>query len=208
MKQREWDTIQQSRFPERLKRQFAFLTEIDQMKSILRRTLLADGSRRENDAEHSWHFAVMAMVLEEYAPPDMNMLRVLKMALVHDLVEVYAGDTFAYDVEGYRDKAEREKQAADRLFGLLPVDQGRDLRELWKEFEAMETTEAMYAAAIDRIQPLLNNYYTEGHTWRSGQVTLVQVRARLAPVRKSIPQIGEFFDFLLEDSLKKGFIQE
>lgn len=208
MKNHGIQTISQSPFPERLKKQLVFLAEIEEMKLILRRNLLADGSRRENDAEHSWHFALMAMVLEEYAQPGLDISRVVRMALVHDLVEVYAGDTFAYDVVGYEDKEEREQQAADRLFGLLPEEQGSMFRALWEEFEKMKTPEAQYAAAIDRLQPLLNNYYTGGHTWQFGAVTLSQVRARMEPIGRSMPLLGEFVEYLLQDCLRQGYLKE
>ena len=136
----------------RLQKQLRFLVEVDQMKNVLRQTLLVDKSRRENDAEHSWHFALMAMLLSEYADGSkVDFYRVLRMALVHDLIEVYAGDTFAYDKKGNEDKEEREKKAADKLFGMLPEDQGKEIRDLWEEFDQMETPDAQYAASIDRL---------------------------------------------------------
>lgn len=146
----------------RLERQLRFLTEIDKAKLILRRTLLTDGSRRENDAEHSWHLAVMAAVLQEHAREPFSMERVLKMTLIHDLVEIYAGDTFAFDTAANAGKEDRETAAADRLFALLPPDQGQELRALWEEFDAMETADARYAAALDRLQPFLHNLCTQG----------------------------------------------
>jgi len=153
---------------DRLDRQLAFIAEIDAMTHVLRRTLHVDGSGRENDAEHSWHLAVMAMLLGEYAEgsPDIN--RAIKMALVHDLVEIYAGDTFAYDAEGNTTKAQREKESADRLFSHLPDDQGAELRSLWEEFDAEESADARFAACMDRIQPFLHNTLTDGATWRGG----------------------------------------
>ena len=189
----------------RFEQQLLFLKEIEGMKQILRQTMLADYSRRENDAEHSWHFAVMAMILAEYADPEVNLCRVLKMALVHDLVEVYAGDTFAYDEQGNRDKEQREQQAADRIFGMLPEDQGKELRSLWEEFDAMKTKDALYAACIDRLQPFINNYYTQGHTWRRGGVTPQQVYQRMEPVKRGTPKLWEFVEFVIEDGKRKGY---
>lgn len=190
---------------ERFQQQLQFLKEIDGMKNILRQTMLVDYSRRENDAEHSWHFAVTAMILAEYADEEVDLFRVLKMALVHDLVEVYAGDTFAYDVKGNEDKEAREKEAADRIFGLLPADQGQELRSLWEEFDAMETRDALFAACMDRLQPFINNYFTQGHTWRRGNVTPPQVYKRLEPVKYGAPKLWEFVEFVIEDSIKKGY---
>ena len=193
----------------RFEQQLAFLTEVDKMKNVLRQTLIADGSRRETDAEHSWHFALMAMVLYEYCDcPHVNLNRVLKMALVHDLVEVYAGDTFAYDEEGNRDKLKRETEAADKLFGLLPEDQGVEYRKLWEEFDAMETPDALYAASIDRLQPLLNNLLTQGHTWKLGHVTSQQVYQRMAPIRQGAPELWSFVEYAVNDSIQKGYLAQ
>ena len=141
----------------RLKQQLRFAIEVDKMKNILRRTVLMDESRRETDAEHSWHFAMIAMLFFEYAGEGVNQERVLKMALVHDLVEIYAGDTFAFDEQANVNKDMRERQSADKLFTQLPASQGMELRSLWEEFDAMETPDARYAAAIDRLQPFLSN---------------------------------------------------
>src|SRR5262249_50705513 len=147
---------------DRLARQIAFIIEIDKAKQVLRQTLLMDGSRLENDAEHSWHLAVMALLLAEYAGEAVDLLRVLKMVLIHDLVEIDAGDTFVYDVEALATRREREERAADRIFGLLPADVEEEFRALWEEFEAQATPEARFAAALDRLQPLLHNYHTGG----------------------------------------------
>ena len=190
---------------ERFEKQLRFLKEIDGMKNVLRQTMLVDYSRRENDAEHSWHFAVTAMILAEYGDKEVDLFRVLKMALVHDLVEVYAGDTFAYDVKGNEDKEEREQAAADQIFGLLPEEQGQELRSLWEEFDAMETRDALYAACIDRLQPFINNYFTQGHTWRRGNVKPEQVYKRMEPVKYGAPELWKFVEFVIEDSMKKGY---
>ena len=193
---------------DRLNKQIQFLIEVDKMKTILRQTLLVDKSRRENDAEHSWHFALMAMVLHEHADQTkVNLSRVIKMALVHDLIEIYAGDTFAYDEAGNESRNEREQAAANRLFGLLPSDQSGEIRGLWEEFETMETPDACYAAAIDRLQPLINNYMTEGHTWKLGNVKSDKVYKRMAVIEAAAPELWLFVANLIETSIEKGYLQ-
>lgn len=193
----------------RLEQQMRFLVEVDKMKSVYRRTILIDKTRRESDAEHSWHFALMAMLLAEYADPEkVDCARVIRMALVHDLIEIYAGDTFAYDVQGNQDKRQRETEAADKLFALLPEDQAAEIRALWEEFDAMETTDAQYAAAIDRLQPFLNNYLTQGHTWGLGGVKSAQVYERMDPIRVALPEVWPFVDKMIQESIEKGYLEE
>lgn len=192
---------------ERFAKQLAFLVEIDKMKTIFRRTRLITENRRENDAEHSWHFALTALVLLEYAKDDVDINHVLRMALVHDLVEVYAGDTFAYDEKGYADKEQRELAAADKIFGLLPHEQGAELRALWDEFEAFTTKEACYANAIDRLQPFINNYKTQGHTWREGGVTSAKVYRRMDAVRLYAPELWPFIVYVIDDAIEKGYLR-
>lgn len=189
--------------------QMSFLVEIDQMKTILRRNLIADGSKRENDAEHSWHFAMMAMVLQEYAAEkeQIDFDRVLRMALVHDLVEVYAGDTFCYDKEGNQSKEQREQEAADKLFGMLPEEQGLAYRQLWEEFDAMNTPDSRYAAAIDRLQPFVLNYLTNGHTWKLGNVESAQVYQRVGPVKEALPELWDTVVKMVEDAIRKGLMR-
>ena len=192
----------------KLKQQLQFLTEVDKMKSVSRQTLLADKSRAETDAEHSWHFALMAMTLFEYVGFDgVDINRVIKMALVHDLIEIYAGDTFAYDVKGNENREERENEAADKLFSLLPSEQKAEYRALWEEFDRMDTPDAMYAAAVDRFQPLLNNYLTDGHTWVKHAVTTDQVYKRMAPIETALPELWEFVEYVIRDSCEKGYIK-
>lgn len=185
--------------PDRLSRQASFLTEADKLKRVLRRTLIADGSRRENSAEHSWHLALTAMVLREYAAEPVNFTRVLEMLAAHDLVEIDADDTFAYDVEGNRTRAERERRAADRLFALLPEDLGADLRALWEEFEAHRTAESRFANAVDRIQPMLQNLATDGGTWRIYHPTREQVLRRMDPVRTALPALWPFVQSAIDE---------
>jgi putative hydrolase of HD superfamily len=167
----------------RLPRQLEFIVEVDRLKGVLRQARLVDGSRFENSAEHSWHLALMAMLLDEYADPGTDVRRTIEMVLVHDIVEIDAGDTFAYDVDGNADRAEREAAAADRLFALLPADQAGRLRALWDEFEAGTTAEARYALALDRLQPLLQNVFAGGGSWLARRVTRKQVLARMQPIR-------------------------
>ena len=192
---------------EKIKKQIEFIITIDEMKNVLRRNLVADGSRRENDAEHSWHLAVMAMILEEYSADKVDISRVLKIALVHDLVEVYAGDTFAYDVKGNEDKLDREIMAAEKLFGMLKDGQGDEIRALWDEFEAKETPESKYANAIDRLQPLLLNYLTNGHTWKLGDVHAPQILQRMDIIRTATPELWHIVEGIISTSIEAGLLK-
>ena len=190
----------------RLDQQLAFVLEIDKLKTILRQTLLTDSSRRENSAEHSWHLAIMSVLLAEYATEPVDMLRVIKMLLVHDLIEIDAGDTFAYDVAGNVGRAEREEHGAERIFGLLPEEQGRELRALWEEFDAFKTPESKYANALDRLQPLLHNARTEGGTWRIHSVARDQVYRRMEPIRSALPELWPMVTRIIEDACARGWI--
>lgn len=190
----------------RLTQQIQFIIEIDKLKLILRQTLLTDASRQENSAEHSWHLALMAIVLAEYAPSGVDQLRALKMLLIHDLVEIDAGDTFCYDVQANENKAAKEELAALRLFGLLPADQADEMRELWQEFEARKTPTAKFAAALDRIQPLLHNQLTSGGTWRIHNITRDKVMKRIAPVETGAPELWFFIQQLIEDCVAAGYL--
>ena len=191
----------------RLEQQLSFIIEIDKLKTVIRQSLLIDMSRRENTAEHSWHLAVMATVLMEYAKEPVDVLRAIKMLLVHDIVEVDAGDTFAYDTAGYTDKDEREQKAAQRIFGLLPSEQGRELRELWEEFEARQTAESKYANALDRLQPLLHNSRTQGGTWRIHNVTKDKVIKRMEPIKIGMPEIYPMVEKIIEEACAAGWIR-
>ena len=163
---------------ERLQQQIAFLMEIDKVKNIFRQTYLADGERKENDAEHSWHIALMAVLLQEHAEEEVDLLKVMTMVLIHDLVEIDAGDTYAYDEEAKKTQREREVKAADRIFGMLPDDQGKRFRELWEEFEARETKEAKFARTMDNLQPMMLNAATDGKAWVEHAVHLSQIMKR------------------------------
>ena len=192
----------------RLDQQLKFTAEIDRMTSVYRRTLLISGERSENDAEHSWHIAVMALLFKEYCVEEPSVERAIKMCVVHDLIEIYAGDTFAYDVSGNASKADRENEAADRLFAQLPSEQGAEIRALWEEFDAMETVDAKYAACLDRIQPFLHNTLTEGHTWRDGGAVRSQVEKRMTVVREFMPEVYKWISSNLDRSVERGWINE
>jgi putative hydrolase of HD superfamily len=193
--------------PERLAAQLEFIIEIDKLKTVLRRTWLLDRSRRENSAEHSWHLALMAVLLAEYGPATLDLPRVIKMILVHDLVEIDAGDTFCYDQAAVLDQQERERRAADRLFSLLPADLESELRGLWEEFESRASAEARFAAALDRLQPVLHNYTTGGGTWREHRVTREQVVARNSPMGDGAPELWEYARSLIDDAVARGLIE-
>ena len=190
----------------RLDQQLLFTAEIDKMTSVMRHTLLIDKSRRENDAEHSWHIGVMAMLLEEYAAAPVNVGRAVQMCLVHDLIEIYAGDTFAFDTEGNKSKEEREKAAADRLFAMLPEEQGAMIRSLWEEFDAMETNDAKYASCMDRLQPFLHNTLTDGHTWVEGSPGRAMIEAREGIVKEFMPEVYKWVEKNIENGIEKGWI--
>ncbi|MEB3212073.1 MAG: HD domain-containing protein [Leptolyngbyaceae bacterium] len=191
---------------DRFKQQLQFIIEIDKLKSILRQTLLMDGSRRENSAEHSWHIALMAVLLAEYAPEPVDVLRVMQMLLIHDIVEVDAGDTFCYDAEGHQDKAEREAAAAKRLFGLLPTDQRDTFHRLWHEFEDGETVEAQFAAALDRMQPFLHNQQTQGGTWRLHGIRRSQVIDRMMPIKQGMPDVWSWIETAIDECVEAGYL--
>lgn len=191
----------------RLERQLAFIVEADRLKSVLRRTTLCDGSRQENSAEHSWHLALMATVLSEHADPAVNVARVMRMVLVHDLVEIDAGDTFAYDVAANVGREARERVAAERIFGLLPTEQGDELRTLWSEFEAQSTPDARAAAALDRLQPLLNNHQSGGGSWRLHGVSRAQVLRRMEPIRTGLPAVWPSVLDIVERNCELGYIR-
>ncbi len=191
---------------DRLDDQLRFTLEIDRLKGVLRRTYLLDGTRRENSAEHSWHVAVMAAVLAEHANEAVDVGRVVRMLLVHDVVEVDAGDTFVYDREAARSKAERERRAADRIFGLLPPDQRAEMRALWEEFEAAETADARFAAALDRMMPVLHNIHTEGRAWRENGVTAEMVIGRNSRIAEGSRVLWERVRALIGKAVERGHL--
>lgn len=192
---------------ERLDSQLLFTAEIDQLTQIARRTMLIDKSRRENDAEHSWHIAVMAMLFKEYVKEPVDVGRVVQMCVVHDLIEIYAGDTFAYDEKGNMDKEERERLAADKLFSLIPEEQGKMIRDLWEEFDAMETADSKYAACMDRLQPFYHNTLTDGHTWVEGNATRAAVEKRMAVIKDFMPEVYKWMDKNMDAAVEKGWLR-
>lgn len=194
----------------RFERQIAFLKEIDKAKSIFRRTRLFDDSRYENDAEHAWHLAVMAVTLAEYANAEqLDVAKVIKMVLVHDIVEIDAGDALVYDSTLRHEKKEKERRAAVRIFGLLPDDQRDELRALWEEFEARKTAEARFAAALDRLEPILQNAATGGHAWRKHGITRKQAEAVNEHIADGSADIWQYVKELLDESAQQGhFAQE
>lgn len=189
----------------RLEQQIQFLIEIDKLKEVFRQTVLINSRRAENDAEHSWHLCLAVLVLAEHANvPQMDVLRVLKMLLIHDLVEIDAGDTFAYDTARLADQHEREARAADRLFGLLPDDQAKEFRALWDEFEARETPEAKFAAACDRFQPMLLNCQTQGAAWQRHGVTSDRVLARNCHIADGAASVWAYAAEMIEAAVTAG----
>lgn len=193
----------------RLDKQFDFIREIDKEKFIGRQTYLSDACRKENDAEHAWHMAIMTLLLSEYANEEIDVLKTVTMLLIHDLVEIDAGDTYAYDEEAKKSKEVRELAAADRIYGLLPADQQKKLRALWEEFEANETPEARFAHSMDNIQPIMLNYATDGKAWVEHDVRVSQVLKR-----NQITPLGseELWDYAKENfirpSLDKGRLKK
>lgn len=190
---------------EKLRRQMDFLIEIDKLKGVIRQSLISDGTRHENDAEHSWHMCMYAVVLEEYAPEGTDMLRCLKLMLIHDLVEVYAGDTYLYDEVGYQDKEQREQRAADKLFGILGA-QGEEIKSLWYEFEACETPSAIFANQLDRLQPVMLNYLTKGEMWLEHGVHIAQVLKRGKRLVEGNVKLSKFYQDILKESVEKGYL--
>lgn len=191
-----------------LTQQLAFLVEADRLKEILRQTSLASGVRRENSAEHSWHLALMATVLASYAAQPVELPRVLRMVLIHDLVEIDAGDTFAFDEGANETKRDREERAADRIFGLLPPGQAVEFRELWNEFEAEATPESRYANALDRLQPLLLNARNDGGSWRTHGIRRHQVLKRMDPIRTALPEVWPAVMAIIDWASAQGHIKD
>ncbi|BAE53154.1 HD domain-containing protein [Paramagnetospirillum magneticum] len=194
-------------FPDpRLAAQIAFVVEIDKLKGVLRQTLLMDSSRRENDAEHSWHIATMSFLLAEYADQPVEIGRVARMLLIHDIVEIDAGDTFIHDEAGHEDKEERERKAAARLFGLLPADQAGEYSALWQEYEARQTADARFADALDRLQPLLHNFETGGATWKPHGVTRAKVDKLTPRIAAGSKRLGAYARALVDEAVRRGYL--
>lgn len=188
----------------RFAKQLRFILELDKEKTILRQTHLTGYRRQENDAEHAWHMAVMACLLKEYANEPFDLAKTLLMILLHDVVEIDAGDTFAYDAEGVKTQREREEKAADRIFGLLPEDQAREFRDLFEEFDRGDTPEARYAHAMDNFQPILLNDANDGKDWRLHQVHRQQVERRNARTHEGSEKIGQAVQAIIHRNVAKG----
>jgi putative hydrolase of HD superfamily len=192
---------------QRLDEQFAFIREIDKEKFIGRQTYLSDGKRKENDAEHAWHMAVMTLLLSEYANEEIDVLRTISMLLIHDLVEIDAGDTYAYDEAGKKTQSRRERRAADRIYGLLPEDQRKKLYDLWLEFEEQETPEAKFARTMDNIQPMMLNAATDGKAWQEHGVKLEQIMWRNAHTAEGSQELWDYaYDNFIKPNLNNGRI--
>ena len=193
---------------ERLKKQLDFILEIDKEKNILRQTHLSDHGRRENDAEHAWHMAIMAYLLKEYSNEPVDVAKVMIMCLIHDVVEIDAGDTYAYDAEGLKTQKAREEAAKERIYSLLPDDQKQDLQALFDEFEERKTSEAKFARALDNLQPLLLNNSNDGGDWREHQVTEAQVYGRQRSTAEGSDKLYEVTDQLIRENIAKGNIRK
>jgi putative hydrolase of HD superfamily len=193
----------------RFKRQIEFILEADKLKKVSRRTTLLDVSRQENSAEHSWHIALLVLILSEYADDDnLDTLRVIKLLLAHDLVEIDADDTYCYDEIGGQTQKIRETKAADRIFNILPPDQADAFRALWDEYEAKDTPESRFANALDRLQPFLHNYFTRGYTWQKHGIRKNQVIARMRPVDDGSRHLWNYVSNLIDDAVEKGFLKK
>lgn len=192
----------------RLEQQVKFLVEIDKVKNIFRQTYLADSSRKENDAEHSWHLAIAAFLLKEHMKEEVDLLKVIIMVLIHDLVEIDAGDTYAYDDTGAATKREREEKGADRIFGMLPEDQGRYFRELWEEFEAYESADAKFAHLLDNFQPLLLNDASGGRSWEEHGVRKSQIYKRNVKIEETSEDVWNYMKSLVKKHIELGHVKD
>ena len=193
---------------ERLEKQIDFILEADKEKNIIRQTHLSGNGRRENDAEHAWHMAIMVYLLKEYANEEIDVAKAMMMALIHDIVEIDAGDTYAYDPKGLETQKMREEQAAERIFGLLPDDQEKELKSLFQEFEASETPEARFVRAMDNFQPLLLNDSNDGRDWREHEIGKTQVMKRHTKTKLGSDVIWERAREIIEGHVKKGNIKD
>lgn len=192
----------------KLDKQIAFIKEIDKIKYIQRKTKLFNSDRRENDAEHSWHLAMMAIVLLEHANKDIDLLKVLKMVLIHDIVEIDAGDTFIYSTTKDHNNTNEELVAAKRIFGMLPKEQANDLIEIWEEFEAGETDEAKFAKAMDRFEPLLQNASNSGGTWTEFDVPYHKVYDKKSEIKNGSASLWSYAEGLIDEGVEKGYLKK
>ena len=192
---------------DRLKKQVEFMLELDKMKNLYRQTYVLHEDRKENDAEHSWHLAILAMLMAEHANKPVDAVKIIKMVLIHDVVEIDAGDTYCYDTEGCKTKADREEKAAQRIFGLLPDDQKKEFYDLWRDFENSETDDARFAAVLDRVQPLLLNYTKGGISWKEHGIAKEQVIGRNKEYFGESDEIAELIVSVIEDAYDKGWLK-
>ncbi len=192
---------------ERLKKQINFMLELDKMKNIYRQTYVLHEDRKENDAEHSWHLAILAFLLAEYASVPIDVTKVMKMVLVHDVVEIDAGDTYCYDEGGNKTKAEREEKSAQRVFGLLPDDQKEEFYSLWREFEDNQTNDSKFAAVLDKMQPVILNYTKNGISWKEHGVYKEQVEKRCLSSADASDKLAELIQSIIDDAASKGFLK-
>lgn len=192
---------------DRLKKQIGFILELDKMKNLYRQTYVLHEDRKENDAEHSWHLAILAFILAEHSNKPVDVAKVMKMVLIHDIVEIDAGDTYCYDSEGYKTKADREEKAAQRIFGMLPEDQKDEMYRLWREFEDSETDDARFAAVLDRVQPLLLNYTKGGISWKEHGIFKEQVLGRNEAYFDVSDNITELITNIIDDAQKNGWLK-
>ena len=193
---------------DKLRKQLEFILEIDKEKNILRQTHLSGNGRRENDAEHAWHMAIMAYLLRDYSNEPVDITKVMIMCLIHDIVEIDAGDTYAYDEEGLKTQKAREDAAKERIFSLLPEEQKKELIELFDEFEDFQTAESKFAHAMDNLQPLLLNNSNDGGDWRAHEVIASQVYGRQSKTARGSEKLYEITDQIIKDNIKKGNIKE
>ncbi|MCD6353851.1 MAG: HD domain-containing protein [Proteobacteria bacterium] len=193
---------------DRLKKQLHFIREIDNLKHIIRQSYLIETQRKENSAEHSWHLAMAGLLLSEYSDEDVDLFQALKIALVHDIVEIDAGDTYCYDNITALDKFEREKKAANRIFGILPQDQENQMQELWEEFEAGVTPESKFARSLDCLLPLLHNYCTEGKSWKEHGITRDQVIDHTIKIQDISSTLWDFVRSTIDDAVAKGYLSK
>lgn len=191
---------------DRLRKQMNFILEVDKLKKIGRQTYLSDASRKENDAEHSWHLALMTLLLSEHANTEIDVQKVITMVLIHDIVEIDAGDTYAYDEAAKLSQRAREEKAADRIFNLLPQDQAQKFRAIWEEFEERKTPEALFARTLDNAQPMMLNDATDGRAWREHHVKKSQVMGRNKDTHKGSEKIWEYLESMVNENVRKGNI--
>jgi putative hydrolases of HD superfamily len=195
-----------NKLAQRIEKQMNFIVEIDKVKSIIRKSRIFHNKRYENDAEHGWHISLMALILSEYANDEIDVGKVIKMALIHDLVEIDAGDTLLY-AANRNDATIDERKCAERIFGMLPEDQCNEFLALWEEFEAKETAEARFASAMDRLEPLMQNYHDNGHTWKKHNITAEKVLKLNKQIDKGSNTIWDYAKSLIDESIQKGYLE-